>query len=234
MKVQFQPVYSIHQLGAADNTWVIYLSDHGDNMGEHGFWSKLNFYEDSVRVPFVVVPPGYANPGAQCETPVSLVDWMSTVLDLTGQESVFEKMPGHSLMPLIGDPAQQCPERSVLADSWRPMPATGAWSCSTRQGPCPRRRLGTRSLHPSAPIDSPGRCYWRGSSLSMSPSAPPVTTGSPLGCCDIGRIFRIVAPSPTSRPPRDANKTPASFAKSGGFIDDFYLEVDIDIGVSAS
>ena len=116
MKVQFQPVYSIHQLGAADNTWVIYLSDHGDNMGEHGFWSKLNFYEDSVRVPLIVAPPPHVNSGAQCKTPVSLIDWMSTVLDLTEQEQVFEEMPGRSLLPLIEDPAQQWTERTVLSD----------------------------------------------------------------------------------------------------------------------
>jgi choline-sulfatase len=106
----------LSQVGAADNTWVIYLSDHGDNMGEHGFWSKLNFYEDSVRVPLIIAPPACANPGAECETPVSLVDWMSTVLDLTGQEQVFEEMPGRSLLPLIENPAQQWTERTVLSD----------------------------------------------------------------------------------------------------------------------
>ena len=106
----------LQAVGAADNTWVIYLSDHGDNMGEHGFWSKLNFFEDSVRVPFIVVPPACAHPGAQCGAPVSLVDWMSTVLDLSGQKSGFEEMPGRSLVPLIDNPAQQWPERAVVSD----------------------------------------------------------------------------------------------------------------------
>jgi choline-sulfatase len=106
----------LHQVGAADNTWVIYLSDHGDNMGEHGFWSKLNFYEDSVRIPFVITPPAYANSGAQCETPVSMVDWMSTVLDLAGQELAFEELPGRSLVPLIKNPALEWPERAVFSD----------------------------------------------------------------------------------------------------------------------
>ena len=109
-------VSHLDRVGATDNTWVIYLSDHGDNMGEHGFWSKLNFYEDSVRVPLIVVPPGYGHSGAQCETPVSLVDWMATVLDLTGQESVFDQMPGHSLLPLVENPTQQGTQRAVLAD----------------------------------------------------------------------------------------------------------------------
>ena len=106
----------LHQVGAADNTWVIYLSDHGDNMGEHGFWSKLNFYEDSVRVPLVVVPPACANAGAHCHAPVSLIDWMNTLLDFTGQQSGFEELPGRSLLPLIENPSRQWPDRSVISD----------------------------------------------------------------------------------------------------------------------
>ena len=104
------------ELGVDDNTWVIYVSDHGDNMGEHGFWSKLNFFEDSVRIPLVIVPPGCGTPGACCEAPVSNVDWMATVLDLTGQQSHFEPLPGRSLLPLLDNPAQRWPERAVVAD----------------------------------------------------------------------------------------------------------------------
>ncbi|MBT3379914.1 MAG: sulfatase-like hydrolase/transferase [Lentisphaerae bacterium] len=106
----------LEQSGAAENTWVVFLSDHGDNMGEHGFWSKLNFYEDSVRVPLVVARPGDPNAGRACHAPVSLVDWMSTVLDLTGEEAAFEPLPGRSLLPLLDDPTQTWPERPIVAD----------------------------------------------------------------------------------------------------------------------
>ena len=109
-------VSHLHEVGEADNTWVIYLSDHGDNMGEHGFWSKLNFYEDSVRIPFIVVPPACANAGAQCEAPVSNIDWMSTVLDLSEEQRGFEELPGRSLVPLMEDPTQTWPERAVISD----------------------------------------------------------------------------------------------------------------------
>lgn len=109
-------VSHLQKLGAADNTWVVYVSDHGDNMGEHGFWSKLNFYEDSVRIPFFIVPPHYRNAGARCEAPVSIIDWMSTVLELTGEQAAFEELPGRSLIPLIEDPTQQWPDRSVISD----------------------------------------------------------------------------------------------------------------------
>ena len=106
----------LQTLQGADRTYVVYLSDHGDNMGEHGFWSKLNFYEDSVRVPFIVVPPDEVHAGAQCEAPVSLIDWMSTFLDLTSQQAAFEGLPGRSLFPLLADPARQEPERVIISD----------------------------------------------------------------------------------------------------------------------
>ncbi len=112
-------VRKLDELGVADNTWIIYLSDHGENLGEHGFWSKLNFYEDSVRVPLIIVPPRCAdpgNPGAECHAPVSLLDWMSTVLDLTGEQANFEPMPGRSLLPLLADPTETWPQRAVLSD----------------------------------------------------------------------------------------------------------------------
>jgi choline-sulfatase len=109
-------VSHLEELGVADNTWVIYLSDHGDNMGEHGFWSKLNFYEDSVRIPFIVTPPKCKNAGTRCNAPISNIDWMATVLELAGQQSFFEPLPGRSLIPLIEDPTQQWAERGIISD----------------------------------------------------------------------------------------------------------------------
>ena len=108
----------LRQVEAADSTWVVYMSDHGDNMGEHGFWSKLNFYEDSIRVPLVIAPPGSRHSAAQCHAPVSLVDWMSTLLDLQGQAELadFAELPGRSLLPLLDDPTGRWPDRAVLAD----------------------------------------------------------------------------------------------------------------------
>ncbi len=103
-------------LGVADNTWVIYLSDHGDNHGEHGFWSKLNFYEDSVRIPMIIAPPRCAHAGTRCGAPVSLIDWMSTVLELTGEHERFEPMPGRSLVSLLADPTQKWPDRVIISD----------------------------------------------------------------------------------------------------------------------
>jgi choline-sulfatase len=109
-------VARVGDLGFADNTWIVYLSDHGDNMGEHGLWSKLNFYEDSVRVPFVIAPPAYAQDGSLCRANVSQVDWFPTLLELTGSEGWHEDLPGRSLVPLIGDPHLTWDDRSVVSD----------------------------------------------------------------------------------------------------------------------
>ncbi len=57
--------------GQADNTIVIYLSDHGEMLGNKGFWTKCNMYEESVAIPMIIAGPGVAK-GKVCETPVSL------------------------------------------------------------------------------------------------------------------------------------------------------------------
>jgi choline-sulfatase len=103
-------------LGVAQNTWVIYASDHGDNLGEHGMWSKMNFFEESVRVPLIVAPPECGRAGAVCEVPVSLIDWMATALEMTGQADGFEPLAGRSLLPLLADPGPRGADRAVIAD----------------------------------------------------------------------------------------------------------------------
>ncbi len=105
----------LQRLGLARNTWVVYLSDHGESLGEHGFWSKGTFWEESVRVPLIVARPGERNAGAHCAAPVSQVDWLPTVLDVIGQEWC-EPMPGRSLVPLLDDPGQTWADRAVLSD----------------------------------------------------------------------------------------------------------------------
>ena len=58
--------------GYADSTKVIYVSDHGDNVGARGLWGKSNLYEESVAIPLLMAGPG-VSPGV-CGTPVSLLD----------------------------------------------------------------------------------------------------------------------------------------------------------------
>lgn len=84
---------------AADNTWIIFTSDHGLAVGQHGLMGKQNQYEHSVRVPFLIAGPGVA-PGAHLSTPIYLQDVVPTTLSLAGVER-----PSHvefqDLLPIL-------------------------------------------------------------------------------------------------------------------------------------
>lgn len=66
----------------ADNTAILFVSDHGDMLGERGLWFKMNFFEGSARVPMMIAAPGWA-PG-RIDTPVSTLDVAPTLAALAG------------------------------------------------------------------------------------------------------------------------------------------------------
>jgi len=91
---------SLEENGLADNTIVVFCSDHGDMLCEKAMVQKRCFYEWSARVPMIMHFPGRWRAGAKIDTPVSLIDLMPTMLDLAGVEN---RLPhdGKSLMGLI-------------------------------------------------------------------------------------------------------------------------------------
>ncbi len=70
---------SLNRNGAAENTDIIYLSDHGDNLGERGMWGKSTFFEDSVGVPLIYAPA--AGAAGVCDAPVSLTSLFATLTE---------------------------------------------------------------------------------------------------------------------------------------------------------
>jgi len=82
------------------NTWIIYLSDHGEMLGDHKMVFKNVFYKGSVRVPNIVRPPGGTKPRTS-DALVQSIDVTSTMLDIAGAE--LKGAQGQSLMPLIKD-----------------------------------------------------------------------------------------------------------------------------------
>lgn len=66
----------------AENTVIVFLSDHGDMLGERGLWFKMNFFEGSARVPLLICAP-QLQPG-RIETPVSTLDVLPTIAGLAG------------------------------------------------------------------------------------------------------------------------------------------------------
>ena len=97
--------------GAADDTTILFMSDHGDNLGARGLWGKSVMYEEAANVPMILAGPGLPM-GTVCDTPVSLVDAHPTVLDVLGIAPAPEDraLPGRSLRTIARapyDPARQ-------------------------------------------------------------------------------------------------------------------------------
>ena len=90
--------------GQADRTTVVFLSDHGDNMGARGLWGKSTMYEESANVPMILCDSNLA-PGV-CHTPVSLIDGYQTVLDAVGLPltAAEQGLPGRSLLEIATEP----------------------------------------------------------------------------------------------------------------------------------
>jgi arylsulfatase A-like enzyme len=86
--------------GLADDTVVIYSSDQGFYLGEHGWFDKRWIYEESLRTPLIVRWPGVVQPGSTNDAIVSNVDFAETFLDVAGVD-VPDDMQGRSLVPLL-------------------------------------------------------------------------------------------------------------------------------------
>jgi len=91
----------LKERGLADNTVIIYLSDHGDHFGEKHLYGKWSPYEQSLRVPFIVYDPRpQAQKGIVREEMVLNIDVAPTLLELAGVE-VPDVVDGRSLVPLL-------------------------------------------------------------------------------------------------------------------------------------
>jgi arylsulfatase A-like enzyme len=94
----------LDESGLATNTVVIYSSDQGFFLGEHGWFDKRWIVEESLRTPLLIRWPGVAKAGSRCTRITSLVDFAQTFLDVAGQPEPPD-MQGRSLVPLLrGNP----------------------------------------------------------------------------------------------------------------------------------
>ena len=99
----------------ADNTIILFLSDHGDMLGERGLWFKMTFFEGSARVPLMIAAPGMAP--ALVTTPVSTMDVTPTICDLAGIdiEEIAPWTDGETLVPSLKGERRATPVRIEYA-----------------------------------------------------------------------------------------------------------------------
>ncbi len=86
--------------GLPGNTIVVYTSDQGFFLGDHGWFDKRFMYEESLRMPLLVRWPGVVKPGSTCDAMVLNVDFAPTLLDAAGV-----KVPGRHAGPELPPPA---------------------------------------------------------------------------------------------------------------------------------
>jgi len=92
-------VAALDRLGLAENTIIVFTSDHGYHTGEHGLWQKQSIFEGSARVPLLIAAPG-AQRGSVVKTPVSHIDLYPTLTGLAGVKAPGN-LQGESLAPLL-------------------------------------------------------------------------------------------------------------------------------------
>ncbi len=90
----------LDETGLAENTIVIYSSDQGFFLGEHGWFDKRWMYEESMKTPLLVRWPGHTKPGSVSEDLVSVLDFAATFCDVAGT-TVGEGGHGRSLVPVL-------------------------------------------------------------------------------------------------------------------------------------
>ncbi len=86
--------------GLAENTIVVYSSDQGFYLGEHGWFDKRWIFEESLRTPLIIRWPGKAKPGSANKDIVSNIDFASTFLEAAGQP-IPGDIQGRSLVPIL-------------------------------------------------------------------------------------------------------------------------------------
>ena len=94
---------ALREINLEKDTIVVYTSDHGEMLGEHGLWQKFVFYEASVGVPLIFRVPGVTPANVRSQTPVSLVQMLPTLTESCGVP-ISSELDDKSLVPDLHEP----------------------------------------------------------------------------------------------------------------------------------
>ena len=92
-------LWTLEATGQAENTLVVYTSDHGDMMGAHGLMAKQVMYEEAMRVPLLIRVPFRSYKPIHITQPVSHIDLVPTIMELVGKKPA--DLAGQSLVPML-------------------------------------------------------------------------------------------------------------------------------------
>lgn len=124
---------ALDELGLSENTIIVFWSDHGYLLSEHGQWMKQSLFEESARVPLIIAAPNAKGNGQASDRVVELVDLYPTLANLCGLNPP-DYLAGDNLIPLLEKPNKKwdntahtqvlrSPEnymgRSVRTERWR-------------------------------------------------------------------------------------------------------------------
>ena len=118
---------TLERLGLADTTIVVFTSDHGYHLADHGLWQKMSLFERSARVPLIIAAPGAKARGQVAKGLVELVDLYPTLASLAGLNATGT-LDGVSLAPMMNDAAATVKDAAftqvrdgyaIRTDRWR-------------------------------------------------------------------------------------------------------------------
>ena len=109
-------VEALNDLGLADNTLIVFVSDHGYQLGLHGLWQKRDLFENTTRSPLIMVAPRQLTPGSRSDALVELIDIYPTLVSLAGLDEPRSDLQGTNLQAILA--GENAPRSAAISQSW--------------------------------------------------------------------------------------------------------------------